>query len=92
MTVASCLKDGTIVETENSIIITKIVNSKRSITADGFTTIAVKERGDRIVEAISGDYRELVKFLSVIDDLLIPVAIKVTNNSPKHWSGKSARR
>ncbi len=65
--VASCLKDGTIVETENSIIITKIVNSKRSITADGFTTIAVKEKGDRIVEAISGDYRELVKLLSVID-------------------------
>ena len=67
-TVASCLKDDTIFETKNSIIITKIVNSKRPITADGFTTIAVKERGDRIVEAISGDYNELVKFLSVIDD------------------------
>jgi len=58
--IANAHADGSILDLEKSIICTKILKASGPINADGHTIIAHKLKGDRLVESLSGDSRELI--------------------------------
>ena len=65
---ANAMHDGHIEELDNSILCTKVLKASGPITADGHTVIGRKLKGDRLVEAISGDKDELIEKLKSFEE------------------------